>query len=111
LGPPGDAKPEEACGRGIGAVRIVAATRIGVLINVFVLDGVGPMQLIPCLRGCLELRGGVLTACVDDDWDDGEVFAAIVLVTDGYPPSSLAPGAAACRARSLNALCVRLLDS
>ena len=59
LGTPGDAKPDEACGRGIGAVRIVAATRIGVLINVVVLDGVGPMQLIPCLRRCLELRGGV----------------------------------------------------
>ena len=46
---PGDAKPDVACGRGIGAVRIVAATRIGVLLNVFVLDGVAPMQRISCL--------------------------------------------------------------
>jgi hypothetical protein len=83
LGTPGDAKPDEACGRGIGAVGIAAATRGGVLLNVFVLDGVGPMRVIAYLRRCLELRGEILATCVDDDWDDGEVFAAFVRVTDG----------------------------
>ncbi len=99
LGTPGDVNQMKHAGVASGAVRNVAATRIGVLLNVFVLDGVGPMRVIACLRRCLELRGEILATCVDDDWDDGEVFAAFVLVTDGYPPFSLAPRVAACRTR------------